>query len=297
MVDLLLLGEGGGRVSLLQQGVACITLILQDVIHSLIFPYPSRCVLCVQDFRDFPRIPAGEVFVEDTPHDLSLLLVDSKAFPVQPEAPGGAAGVELAAFHPALIAPAHIAGDGFALLLGEGGVDGGDELAAHIGGVDALALEADVDAQLLQLPHRLQTVLCVPGEAGDGFDEDLVNEPSAAVRHHTLEILPLCGGGAGDALVGVDIHHAPLGLAGDQLGVVAVLRREGVELVIGVRADAGIGRYPQLRIPRLLRRLDLDDAGLRCQRRCAVCQMLFRHACSPPVFATQTLPQPCSESY
>ena len=28
VVDLLLLGEGGGRVSLLQQGVACITLIL-----------------------------------------------------------------------------------------------------------------------------------------------------------------------------------------------------------------------------------------------------------------------------
>ena len=43
-----------------------------------------------------------------------------------------------------------------------------------------------------------------------------------------------------------------------------------------------IGRYPQLRILRLLRCLDLDDAGLRCQRRCAVCQMLFRHACSPP---------------
>ena len=70
--------------------------------------------------------------------------MDGKAFPVQPEAPGGAAGVELAAFHPALTAPAHIAGDGFALLLGEGGVDGGDELAAHIGGVDALALEADI---------------------------------------------------------------------------------------------------------------------------------------------------------
>ena len=58
-----------------------------------------------------------------------------------------------------------------------------------------------------------------------------------------------------------------------------------------------LGRYPQLYIPRLLRRLDLDDAGLHCQCRCAVCQMLFRHVCSPPVFATQTLPQPCSESY
>lgn len=60
MVDLLPLGEGGGRVSLLQQGAACITLILQDVIHSLIFPYPSRCILGVQDFRDLPRIPAGD---------------------------------------------------------------------------------------------------------------------------------------------------------------------------------------------------------------------------------------------
>ena len=117
--------------------------------------------------------------------------------------------------HPAPVAPSHIAGDGFALLLGEGGIDGGDELTAHIGGVNALALEADIDAQLLQLPHCLQAVLCVPGETGDGFDEDLVDESSAAVRHHALEVLPLCGGGAGDALVGVDIHHAPLSLAGD----------------------------------------------------------------------------------
>ena len=51
--------------------------------------------------------------------------------------------------HPSPVAPSHIAGDGFALLLGEGGIDSGDELAAHIGGVDALALEADIDAQLL----------------------------------------------------------------------------------------------------------------------------------------------------
>ena len=128
----------------------------------------------------------------------------------------------------------------------------------------------------------LGALICVPGETGDGLDEDLVDESSAAVRHHALEVLPLCGGGAGDALVGVDIHHAPLSLAGDQLGVVAVLRREGVELVIGVRTDTGIGRYPQPCVFRLLRRLDLDDAGLHCQCRCAVCQMLFRHACSPP---------------
>ena len=38
------------------------------------------------------------------------------------------------------------------------------------GGVDALALEADIDAQFLQLPHCLQTVLlCSRDEAGDGF--------------------------------------------------------------------------------------------------------------------------------
>lgn len=170
--------------------------------------------------------------------------MDGKAFPVQPEAPGGAAGVELAAFHPALTAPAHIAGDGFALLLGEGGIDGGDELAAHIGGVDALALEADIDAQLLQLPHRLQTVLGVPGEAGDGFNEDTVDFSTAAIFHHPLEVLPLFSGGAGDALVCIDIYKRPIRIAVDELCEVSGLGGVGVELVTGVRADAGVCRYP-----------------------------------------------------
>ena len=287
-------------VGFLPQGISCVFFVGEDVSDRGTVPFFSLAAgnaFLVQLFCDCNSINTVEVPLKDAADHQCGVSIDFY-FPANKfVAVGHGRGKESPCFHPALTAPSHIAGDGFALLLGEGGVDGGDELAAHIGGIDALAFEADIDTQLLQLPHRLQTVLGVPGEAGDGFNEDLVDEPPAAVRHHALEILPLCGGGAGDALVGVDIHHAPFSLAGDQLGVVAVLRREGVELVIGVRADTSIGRYPQLRIPRLLRRLNLDDAGLRCQCHCAVCQMLFCHACSPPVLATQTLPQPCSESY
>ena len=53
------------------------------------------------------------------------------------------------AFHPALIAPSHITWDGFALFLGEGSVDGGDELAAHIDSIDTFTLEADINTQFL----------------------------------------------------------------------------------------------------------------------------------------------------
>ena len=84
---------------------------------------------------------------------------------IKPKSPRGFTGIEFAALHPALIAPAHIAGDGFALLLGEGGVDGGDELTAHIDSIDTFTLESDIDTQLFQFTDVLKAVLGVAGKA------------------------------------------------------------------------------------------------------------------------------------
>ena len=197
-------------VGFLPQGISCVFFVGEDVSDRGTVPFFSLAAgnaLLVQHFCDCNSINTVEVPLKDAADHQCGVSIDFY-FPVNKfVAVGHGRGKESPCFHSALIAPAHIAGDGFALLLGEGGVDGGDELAAHIGGVDALALEADIDAQLLQLPHCLQTVLGVPGEAGDGFDEDLADESSAAVRHHALEVLPLCGGGAGDALVGCCIKR------------------------------------------------------------------------------------------
>ena len=58
-------------------------------------------------------------------------------------------GEKCSALHPALISPLPIAGYGLTLFLGEGSVDGGDELTAHIDSIDTFTLESDIDTQFL----------------------------------------------------------------------------------------------------------------------------------------------------
>ena len=47
----------------------------------------------------------------------------------------------------------------------EGGVDGGDELTAHIDGIDPFPLESDIDTQLFQFTDVLKAVFGVAGKA------------------------------------------------------------------------------------------------------------------------------------
>jgi len=75
--------------------------------------------------------------------------------------------------------------------LGEGSVDGGDELTAHIDSIDTFTLEANIDTQLLQFTDILKTVFGVAGKARDGLNKDLIDQASTAVRHHPLEVIPL----------------------------------------------------------------------------------------------------------
>ena len=97
--------------------------------------------------------------------------------------------------------------------MGEGSVDGGDELTAHIDSIDTFMLESDVDTQLFQFTDILKAVFGVAGKAGDRLDKDLVDQAAAAVRHHSLEVIPLGHRSSCDPLVGIDIDHAPFGLA------------------------------------------------------------------------------------
>ena len=94
-----------------------------------------------------------------------------------------------------------MAGDILALLLGHGGEDCGEQLAAHVGGVDMLLLEAHPHADGLQLPDGGKAVPGVAGEPGDGLDQHLVHPPPAAIRQKPLEVWALFRGRAGDALV------------------------------------------------------------------------------------------------
>lgn len=49
--------------------------------------------------------------------------------------------------------------------MGEGSVDGGDELTAHIDSIDTFTLESDIDTQLFQFTDVLKAVLGVAGKA------------------------------------------------------------------------------------------------------------------------------------
>lgn len=84
---------------------------------------------------------------------------------IKPKSPRGFTGIEFAALHPALIAPSHITGYGLALFLGEGSVDGCDELTAHIDSIDTFTLESDIDTQLFQFTDVLKAVFGVAGKA------------------------------------------------------------------------------------------------------------------------------------
>ena len=75
--------------------------------------------------------------------------------------------------------------------MGEGSVDGGDELTAHIDRIDPFPLESDIDTQLFQFTNILKAVFCVAGKAGDGLDKDLIDQTPTAVGHHPLEVIPL----------------------------------------------------------------------------------------------------------
>lgn len=155
--------------------------------------------------------------------------------------------------HPFLVTPAHIAGDGFAFGLSEGCEQSGHHFAGHGCGVDVFFFKAHPNPQRLQLPNRLQTFLGVAGKSGDGLYQHSVDQPSAAVCKESLEILSLFSRCAGDALVGVYVHHAPIFLAGDQAGVVRILCGEGVELVIRSRTDTGVGSDSQFHVLWLFR--------------------------------------------
>ena len=60
----------------------------------------------------------------------------------------------------------------------------------------------------------------------------MVDQATAAIGQHALKIFTFRGGSTGDALVGIDIDQCPIFLAGDQRGIISVLRSKGIELIL-----------------------------------------------------------------
>ena len=121
----------------------------------------------------------------------------------------------------------------------------GEGFAGGLCGIDVLFLEVDADTERLQFSHGLQTFFDVACEARGGFDKNTVNTAAAAIFHHPQEVISLFDGCAGDALIGIDVCKYPVWIAVDELCKVSGLGCIGVELIVGVRADAGVCRYPE----------------------------------------------------
>ena len=73
-----------------------------------------------------------------------------------------------------MLAPFHTGGYPFTFGLCEGTVDGDQELALRIDGVDVLLLEDHGDAKAPQLTGIADGIQCISGEAGDALGDDQV---------------------------------------------------------------------------------------------------------------------------
>ena len=130
-------------------------------------------------------------------------------------------------------------------------------------------LELDTYAKLFEFPNGCKAVLCISGEPGDALDQNAVDLSFPAVLHHALEILAFLDRRASDALVGIDINHFPIRIAGDEFGIILVLYSIGIELIFAGGADAGISRDAQLARDELIVCRDDYDA-LLFQRKVSV---------------------------
>ena len=235
---------------LLEQDVPTVFLVGQDApnmgCHPLCFSGDRGDFPAFQGRLDLPDAVPGQVAVVDEADHLRLLRNN----------PGLAVRAlliaqellvlhgDMARFHGLALAPAHPAAGALALGLGEGPVQCDQELALLVDGVDVLFLEDDWDTQAPQLPGEVEGVHGVAGEAGDGFSQNHVDLPLPALADHPQELLPLAGGGAGDALVREYPGHRPARFLHDLLGVVGELIFIAGELLLAVRGHPAVGRHP-----------------------------------------------------
>ena len=193
-----------------------------------------------------------------------------------------------AILHPLLDSPLDVPRYGLALLLCQRCHDCRDHLTGYLTGVNALFFEQNADTQFFQFPNGCKAVLCISGEPGDALDQNAVNFSFPAVLHHALKIFALFNRRAGDALIGVNIDHFPIRIAGDQFRIVLILHAVGIELILTGGADAGICCDAQLSRDELIVCRDDYDA-LLFQRKVSA-GLLLCHVLTPSVAIHTTIP-------
>ena len=165
-----------------------------------------------------------------------------------------------------MLAPLDAGGYPFAFGLCEGTVDGDEEFALRIDGIDILLLEDDRDTHATQLAGITQGVHGVASEAGYRFGKDHVDLALPALPDHAQEIFALAGGGTGDTLIRKDIRHRPVGICHDLFRVICFLVFIAAKLLVLFRRHTAVCSYPEIFLLFLiLKRFFLcgDDNDLR----------------------------------
>ena len=152
--------QGFRGVVLLEQRIAHIPFVVQDIVDGIEMP----CFVAVSPWNAIRielvgdgLLPAAlQIEVEDPANDPRLRLVDIKLTVYELIPIGGLAAVEISGFHSLLIAPAHILGDGFRLLLRCHAGEGEYHFKVDSCSVDPLLLEVDADSKLFQPTHHGQ---------------------------------------------------------------------------------------------------------------------------------------------
>ena len=94
-----------------------------------------------------------------------------------------------------------------------------EEFAFRVDGVDVLLLEDHGNAETSQLTGIADGVQRISGEAGDRLGEDHIDLALPALTNHAKELLAPTGGGSCDALIRENVHHRPIRILHDLLGV------------------------------------------------------------------------------
>ncbi len=145
---------------------------------------------------------AAEVGVEYPAHQFRLRPDDLQApAALEAVAVGRLGGDELAQLHSSPEALASVFGDGNGFLLGQSAENAHQEFRGERFRVNIFFFELDGNAEGHQLPQSGEAVFRVPGEAGEGLHQHLVDPALPAVGEHTVEVLPLVCFRAADRFV------------------------------------------------------------------------------------------------
>ena len=246
------LGDAVDGDGFLSDGIAAVFLVFEDILDGsdgpCIIAGFGEDTLGFEAVSNFPEGHSRQEHIEDASHDLSFFrndlrlticaLTESKQF----------AEVEyhITVFEPLAVAPRDVSAHAFTFCLGEACVDRHQQLAVTLEGVDVLFLKDDADAHQLELTDELDAFRSISGEPGDGLGDDVVNLAASAIPDHPLELVTLIRSGTRDALVGIDVHELPFGLAHDHLRVHPLLHGVAGELFFGVSGDSAVGSDPEL---------------------------------------------------